>query len=294
MSAAILVIGATGTTGKNLVRLLAQNGHQARVTVRPTSNKSELEAFGVELVQADLNDLGSMLNAMNGIQKVYFATPLVPNMVELSSSIIRAAKNAGVKHLVKLSGGGAEFEWDSLAKWHRTVEIQMEMSGIAYTFLRANAFMQNLSNFHSRAIRDHGAFYDTTGDGKSAYIDAHDISKVAYRVLTEERHQNRAYYLTGPEALSGAEIATILSSVTGKVIKYVDVPVETARASMQDAGMPSEVVEALLEHNHLAKLGYTARVSDAVEVITGQKATYFEAFAQSEKEAFAARDAVAD
>jgi len=286
MSAAILVIGATGTTGKGLAKLLAKNGRETRVTVRPTSNKSELQALGVELVQADLNDVGSLVKAMGGINKVYFATPLVPNMVELSSSIVCAAKNAGVKHLVKLSGGGAEIELDTLARWHRAVEKEMEQSGIAYTFLRANSFMQNFSNFNAHTIRDHGAFYAPHGDGKSAHIDARDIAKVAYRVLTEEGHQNKGYYLSGPEALSGAEIANILSSATGKVIKYVNVPVEAARASMQGAGMPAELVEGLLEHYQVVQSGHAARVSSAVEEITGQKATYFEAFAQAEREAF--------
>ena len=106
MSAAILVIGATGTTGRELAKLLAKGNHKTRATVRSTSNKRELQALEVELVQAQLNDVGSLENAMDGIQKVYFATPLVPNMAELSSSIITAAKSAGVKHLGKLAGGG--------------------------------------------------------------------------------------------------------------------------------------------------------------------------------------------
>ncbi|WP_457096068.1 SDR family oxidoreductase [Lysobacter sp. P5_B9] len=287
MSANILVVGATGTTGKELVRLLAKSGHETRATVRPTSNRSELQTLGVELANADLNDVDSLVKAMNGIEKVYFATPLVPGMVDLSSSIVGAARRAGVAHLVKLSGGGAETELDTLAKWHRTVEKEIEQSGVAaYTFLRANAFMQNVSNFYSQTIRDHGAFYAPQGDGRSAYIDARDIAQVAHRALTEEGHGNKAYYLSGPEALSGAEIASILSSVTDKVIKYVDVPVEAARVSMQKAGMPPEIIESLLEHHHAIKLGYTARVSTAVEEITGQKPTCFEAFARAEKEAF--------
>ena len=286
MSAAILVIGATGTTGKELAKRLAKNGHQTRATVRPTSNTRELQELGVELVQADLSDVGSLVKAMDGIQKVYFATPLIPNMVELSSSIIRAAKSAGVKHLVKLSGGGAEIELDTMAKWHRAVEKEIEQSGIAHTFLRSNSFMQNFSNFNSHTIRDHGAFYAPHGEGKTAYVDARDIAQVAYRVLAEEGHQNKAYYLSGPEALSGAEIANILSSATGKVIKYVDVPAEAARTSMLGAGMPAEIVESLLEHYQVMKLGYTARVSGAVEEITGHKATYFEAFAHEERKAF--------
>ncbi|WP_219837125.1 SDR family oxidoreductase [Paenibacillus sp. R14(2021)] len=284
MSAAILVIGATGTTGKELVKLLAKNGHKTRVTVRPTSNTSELQALGVELVQADLNDVDTLVQAMNGIQKVYFATPLVPNMVELSSSIIRAANKAAVKHLVKLSGGGADM--DTMAKWHRAVEKEIEQSGMAYTFLQSNTFMQNFIKFNSRTIRAQGAFYEPYGEGKSAYIDASDIAQVAYRVLTEEGHANKAYYLSGPEALSGAEIADILSSVTGKSIKFIDAPVEAASAGMQKAGMPAEIVEALLEHYQMMKLGHTAGVSSTVEEITGQKATSFETFAQANKEAF--------
>jgi uncharacterized protein YbjT (DUF2867 family) len=288
MSATILVIGATGTTGKELAKILAKSGRKTRATVRPTSNKGELQVLGVELIQADLNDVGSLVKAMGGIQKVYFATPLVPNMVELSSSIIRAAKNAGVEYLVKLSGGGAEIDLDTMAKWHRAVEKEIEQSGIAHTFLRSNSFMQNLSNFNSHTIRDHGAFYAPHGDGKTAYVDARDIARVAYRVLTDEVHQNKAYYLSGPEALSGAEIANILSSATGKLIKYVDVPSEVARASMLGTGISAKIVEGLLEHYQVMKLGYTARVSDAVEQITGQKATYFGAFAQEQRKAFVA------
>jgi uncharacterized protein YbjT (DUF2867 family) len=284
MSATILVIGATGTTGKELVKLLREHGRETRVTVRPSSNTSELQALGVELVQADLKDVDSLEKAMKGIQKVYFATPLVPNMVELSSSVIQAAKKAGVKHLVKLSGGGAEL--DTLAKWHNAVEKEMEQSGIAYTFLRPNTFMQNLVKFNSNTIRDHGAFYAPHGDGKAAYIDSRDIAEIAYRVLTEEGHENKAYYLSGPEALSSAEIASILSSVTGKAIKFVDVPVEGARASMLKTGMPAEIVEGLLEHYNIMKLGHTAKLSSTVEDITGKKATTFETFAQENKGAF--------
>src|SRR5262249_8695962 len=145
-------------------------------------------------------------------------------------------------------------------KWRRAVERDMENSGIAYTFLRANSFMQNFTNFNAHTIRDHGAFYAPHGDGKSAHIDARDVAKVAYRVLTEEGHQNKAYYLSGPEALSGAEVANILSSVTGKAIKYVNVPIEAARASIEGTGMPAELVEGLLEHSQVVKSGHTARV----------------------------------
>lgn len=286
MNSTILVIGATGNIGKELVNLLVTHGHAVRATVRSTTRTEELKSLGIEMVEADLQDSSALKAAMNGVDKVFFVTPGVPNMVELSSNIIQAAKQAGVKHLVKLSGAGAELEAITLAKWHRAAEKEIEQSGIAYTFLRPNSFMQNIVNFNSYTIKDHGAFYAPMGDGKVALIDARDIAKVAFRVLTEEGHENRAYYLSGPSAISYGEIADILSSVTGKPVNYVDVPADAARQSMLEAGMPTVVVDAMLELYHIIKLGYTAEVSSTVEEITGQKATSFETFARDYKGAF--------
>lgn len=207
--------------------------------------------------------------------------------MELSYNIIQTAKESGVKHLVKLSGAGAELEAITLAKWHRAVEKEIEKSGIAYTFLRPNSFMQNIVNYNSYTIKDHSAFYAPMGNGKIALIDARDIAKVAFHVLTDDGHENKAYYMSGPSAISYREIADILSSVTSKSIKYVDVPADVARQSMLETGMPAVIVDALLELNHINKLGYTAEVSNTVEEITGQKkATSFETFAQDYKDAF--------
>jgi uncharacterized protein YbjT (DUF2867 family) len=286
MNSTILIIGATGNIGKELTKLLAENGQKVRVTIRPTSRSEELKALGVEMIHADLHDPSSLKEAMNGIEKVLFATPFGPNMVELSSNIIQAAKVAGVKHLVKISGAGAELEAITMAKWHRTIEKEIEQSKLAYTFLRPNSFMQNIVNFSAHTIRDHGAFYAPIGEGKIAMVDARDIANVAFHVTTEKGHENKAYYLSGPEAISYHEIADILSSVTGKSVKYVDVPAEAARRSMLEAGMPGETVDALLELYHINKLGYTAEVSNTVEEITRQSATSFETFAKDYKEVF--------
>jgi uncharacterized protein YbjT (DUF2867 family) len=286
MNSTILVIGATGNIGKVLTNLLAKNGQKVRVTIRPASQIEQLKELGVELYQADLLDLSSLKKAMNGIEKVFFATPFVSNMVELSRNIIQAAKETGVKHLVKISGAGAELEAITMAKWHRTIEKEIEQSGITYTFLRPNSFMQNIVNYSAHTIRDHGAFYLPIGEGKIALVDARDVAKVAYQVLTEKGHENKGYYISGPAAISCHDLAEILSSVTSKPIKYVDVPTERARQSMLEAGMPTEIVGALLELYHINKLGYTKEVSNTVEEITGQKAISFETFAKDYKEEF--------
>ncbi|WNB91087.1 SDR family oxidoreductase [Bacillus sp. NEB1478] len=286
MNAKFLVIGGTGNIGKELTKLLAKNGQKVRVSVRPSSKTEELKALGVELVHADLQDQSSLKEAMNGIEKVFFAAPFVPNMVELSLNIVQAAKEAGVKHLIKISGAGAELETITVAKWHSAIEKEMEQSGIAYTFLRPNSFMQNIVNFSSHTIRDHGTIYAPIGDGKVALVDARDVAKVAYSVLTEVGHENKAYYLSGPEAISYHKIADVLTSVTGKPVQYIDVPAEGARQFMVEAGMPTEIVDALIELYHINKLGYTAEVSETIEKVTGQKAASFESFAKDYKDAF--------
>jgi uncharacterized protein YbjT (DUF2867 family) len=286
MNPTILVIGATGNIGRELTKLLAEGGHNVRATIRPSSKTDELTTLGVEMINVDLNNSSSLKEAMKKIEKVFFATPFAPNMVELSHNIIEAAKEADVKHLVKISGAGAELEAITMAKWHKTIEREMEQSEIAYTFLRPNSFMQNIVNFSAHTIKDHGAFYAPIGDGKIALIDARDIAKVAYHVLTEEGHENKAYYLSGPKAISYQDVADILSSVTGSEVKYVDVSADAAKQSMVESGMPAELVEALLELYHINKLGYTAEVSNTVEELTGQKATSFETFAKDYKEVF--------
>ncbi len=286
MKSTILVIGATGNIGKELIKRLVKTDHTIKAAVRSSSNTEELEKLGVEMITANLTDKPSLIAAMQGVNKVFFAIPLSPNMVELSRNIILAAVESGVTHLVKISGAGAELEAITMAKWHRTIEREMEQSGIHYTFLRPNSFMQNMINYSSHTIQDHGAFYAPMGEGKVSLIDAGDIAHVAFHVLTEAGHENRAYYLSGPEALSPEETATILSSVTNKKITYVDVPAEAAQKSMIDSGMTLEMANVMLELYSINKLGYTAEISNSVEEITGQKPTSFKKFAEKNKETF--------
>ena len=180
MKSTILVIGATGNIGKELIKRLVKTEHTIKAVVRSSSNKEELEKLGVEMITANLTDKPSLIAAMKGVNKVFFAIPLSPNMVELSRNIILAAVESGVTHLVKISGAGAELEAITMAKWHRTIEREMEQSGIHYTFLRPNSFMQNIVNYSSHTIRDHGAFYAPMGKGKVSLIDAGDIAHVAF------------------------------------------------------------------------------------------------------------------
>ncbi|WP_160847373.1 SDR family oxidoreductase [Pontibacillus yanchengensis] len=286
MAKSILIIGATGNVGLPLTKMLSEHGYDVKAAVRSSTNVEVLRALGVETIQADLRNFFSLMNAMNLVEKVFFAVPFVSSFVQLSMNVVKAAEEAGVEHLVKLSGSGAQYEAIQLAKWHRIIEREMMKSGLHYTFLRPNSFMQNFTNFSSGTIDDHGSFYLPLGEGRVSFIDARDIASVAYHVLTEKGHDGQAYELTGPEAISCAHVASSLSNVLGKEIRYNGITEEEARQMMLEEGLHAGIVEARLELYQLNRLGYSSAITNTVRDITGKSPYTFEQFAWDYRERF--------
>ncbi|KGP72837.1 SDR family oxidoreductase [Pontibacillus yanchengensis] len=286
MAKSILVIGATGNVGMPLTKMLSENGYDVKAAVRSSTNVEDLRALGVETIQADLRNFFSLMNAMNLVEKVFFAVPFVSNFIPLSMNVIKAAEEAGVEHLVKISGSGAQYEAIQLARWHRSIEREMMKTGLHYTFLRPNSFMQNFVNFNSGTIGDHSSFYLPLGEGRVSYIDARDIASVAYHVLTEKGHDGQAYELTGPEAISCAQVASTLTNVLGKEITYCGITEEESRQMLIEEGLHESIVDARLELYQLNRLGYSAAITNTVTDITGKSPYTFEQFARDYKERF--------
>ena len=287
MTDTILVIGATGNVGSHVVKQLADVGANVRAAVRSPRKAEALKSHNVSLAEFDTDKPETVESALQGVDKVFLLTPLVPNMVELSNSLVEVAKKAGVKHIVKSSGMGAEVEPGiSLTRWHRAAEKGIEASGIAFTFVRPNGFMQNYTNFSGSTIKTQNTFYLPMGDGKVSHIDARDIASVAVAALTQDGHEGKAYEITGPEAISNEQIADIISQVVGRKINYVDVPEDAAREEMKKLGMPDVLVEANIELYNLYKAGYAAEVTPVVEQVTGKKPISFEQFAKDNADAF--------
>jgi uncharacterized protein YbjT (DUF2867 family) len=204
---------------------------------------------------------------------------MAENQVEMCNRFVDQAKQAGVKHIVKLSAFGCDMEPGILlGRAHRAVEKYVEASGLAWTFLRPNNFMQNFIHFH--APDKQGNIYLPWGNGAVSFIAAEDIGAVAARALSSEGHAKKAYTLTGPEALTVAEAAETLSQATGRTIKYVDVPEEAARKAMLDMGMPKGAVDGLMELHAIDKAGYAATVTTTVRDVTGRPAKTFKEFAR--------------
>lgn len=283
MAGAILVTGATGTTGGEVARQLIAAGVKPRLLVRNPAKARGFEGKA-DIVQGDLNDAASLERAMRGVEKLFLVASGVDGQ-ELEKKAVDAAKKAGVKHVVKLSVIGAEAEAFTFARWHRPVEKHIEASGMAWTHLRPINFMSNALG-DAGSIKGQGAFYAPTGEGKTSIIDPADIGAVAVKALTEPGHEGKAYALTGPEALSGAEQAAILSQALGREVKFVDVPPEAARQGMAGSGMPAPYVDALMDLLGNMKAGKTAVVTDTVQKLLGRKAGTFADWAKRNAAAF--------
>ena len=289
MSDTMLVTGATGNVGSEVVKQLSGLGEDVRACCHTLSRADKIKGPGVEIVEFDYYKPETVEAAFKGAEKLFLlTTPLAGNIVEITAQLVAEAKNAGVKHIVQQSvHGGPDAEARLLPiRWHRQSEGVTEGSGIPYTFVRPADFMQNLSNFHGKTIREQNAIYTTAGDGKTGWVDARDIAAVAIEALTRDGHEGKIYATTGPEALSYDQVAEILSEVLGRKISHVNLSEEDARKGFDEAGFPDWVPDAAIESERFLREGGFEEVLPTVEEVTGKKPRSFEHFARDYAEAF--------
>jgi uncharacterized protein YbjT (DUF2867 family) len=282
----ILVIGATGTNGREVVQRLAEAGHWVRALVRSPEKADGLRLPNVELALGDLGDPASLDRAFVGVSRAFLVTAVEQRAVGWCRNAFEAARRAGTPHVVKFSGLGAGTAGSALLRQHGETDEMLKASGLPYTILRPNSFFQNML-WSAGTIKDHGAFYLPMRDGRQSLVDVRDIAAVAVKVLTDPGHEGQVYEITGPESLSYAEVAATLSRVLGKSVGYVDVPPEAARESMLKAGMPQWNADAVTELYGVFATGRFNYTTDAVKRITSQPAIPFERFAREKAAAFA-------
>lgn len=279
----ILMTGATGTTGRELVKLLQARGVPARVMTR---DPNRLRAAGLEIVRGDLADAKSLDAALAGIERALLLSAPDPRSVELQGHFIAAAKRAGVKHIVKVSSIAAELDSPCrFLRWHGEIETRLKDSGIPHTNLRPSFFMQNLL-WMADSIKAEGAFYAPSGNGRMGMIDVRDIAAVAFKALTEDGHAGNSYTLTGPEALSHAEAAEKLSRAIGRPVRHGDVSPSDFRTAMLGAGMPEWFADGLNELYAWVRDGGAERVTNTVAEVTGRPPIRFDEFARDCAAAF--------
>jgi uncharacterized protein YbjT (DUF2867 family) len=276
----ILVTGATGLNGKALVRTLSARGVPLRALVRSRAKAEEFSSLpNVEIVVGDMARPETLPAALDGVERAMLISSSDPAMFEVQANFIAAASKAHVAHVVKLSGIMPELDSPfRFARMHGEIERRLEASGMAFTHLRAGEFMPAYFR-QVPSIIAKGALFLPMENAKIASIDVGDIAEIAATVLTSSGHEGKIYPLTGPEALSMAEVAEKLSAATGRTIRYVNVAPEDAKNAQLAAGVPPYLADALAELFAERRKGKEAQVSPVAHTLLGRRPTSFYEFA---------------
>ncbi len=273
----ILVVGASGTVGSELSRLLAAAGH---ALVKTTSRKPT----SPDQVQVDLVTGACLKAAFEGVDRAFFlAPPGHANQEALLAPLIDEAKARGLRKVVLMTAMGADA--DEAAPM-RKAERRLEATGLPFNIIRPNWFMQNFNTFWIHGIQTAGQIFLPVGQAKGSFIDARDIAAVAAKLLTGDGLANQAFDLTGPRALDHADVAAILTQATGKAIGFTDITPEAMLQGLLGAGLPKDYAEFLVLILGYFRAGYAERTTDAVQQITGQAPRSIEQYAQDYRSAW--------
>ena len=273
----ILITGASGNVGREVLKQLADTGHGVRAAFQ-SSDKAFGVRSGVEVAIMDYNRPQTLRDALKDVDCVFLVGPVAANLAELEGKATDEIKRSGVRRIVKLSAMGPRDV--TFPRQHAESEDYIRSSGVDFTFLRPNGFMQNMVIYNGATIRAQSAFYGSQGEGQVSHIDLRDIAAVAVKTLTEDTHLGKVYTLTGPEALSNARMAEILSATLGREIKYVDLDPEQMRQALLAAGTPEWSANGILELNGLYRRGGASTVHLDVERVLGRKPTSFEQYSR--------------
>ncbi len=281
----ILLTGSTGSVGLALAKLLSQQGIPYRAMVRDVAKASALGLAGAEWVQGDFQDPASVRQALEGIERVFLLAPPVENIDRIEAAFLDIAADCGVRHVVNLSAVGAGLDVPHrFGLWHGRTEKYLQNSKLDFTILRPNFFLQNLLTM--TAMVQQGTLYVPAGEGKAPFVDVRDIAAVAAACLTDPGHEGKIYEVTGPVSIGYSDIAATLSEVLGRTINYVDIPVEAARSSILEMGMPAWLADALNELNVGLKENRFGTVSDVVSTVGHKPPIDLESFIRDHLDAF--------
>jgi uncharacterized protein YbjT (DUF2867 family) len=281
MNNKILVTGATGNIGSHVLHLLQDEN----VNIVAGVHNGAIE--GIDSVSIDYTDMDSLEKAMQGISTVFMVIPTHPDMIQWGKNLISAAKTSGIKHIVRLSTSLAKNNSQLKAiELLCTTDQNVKTSGIDYTIIAPQFFMQNFINFYADDYNS-GAIYLPAGNGKIGWVDLMDIAAVSVAVLLNtEKFKGQTLDVTGNENLSYTEALDQMNEVLGKKSKYISVSDEAAIKAMQDKNFPSFIIEFMLSLNHAVVNGYAEEVTDVVEQLTGRKPISFKQFVADNKEAW--------
>lgn len=285
VDAKILVTGATGTNGREIVRQLTARGIAVRTFVRG-AGRVRWDTPLAQETEGDLSDGPSLERAMVGIEKVFAISPLGATAVRLCENVIIAAKRAGIRHLVRLSALGADRRSGAeILRQHGEVDAMLAASDLRYTILRPNAFFQNLLA-SAPAIKEQGRLFAAVGEAKLSLVDVRDIAEAAVRVLTEPNHEGRSYALTGPESLSYRDLARELTRLLTRPIVYQPVTPAAVEQALCAAGVDAWQAHAVAEIQGAFADGAFAKPTENLGALLARPPHFFADFLRDHAAAF--------
>lgn len=263
-----LITGATGDVGSRVVELLIRGGARPRVFVRDAHKATSRFGDRVEVFVGDLADPRSISAALEGIDEFFLLNsgPQIPSRDEAAA---KAAREANVKHLVKLSSLDVQ-QGLAIGAWHERGEAAVRASGIPFTFVRPTGFMSNLLAW-APSIKAEGVVRSSTGDGRRAFIHSSDIAAVVVKALTTRAYLRESLPITGPEALSFAEVTARIGAAIGKPVKFQPISDEEAGQRYSRISGSAEETEAHVSLWRAIREGRLATVTNNVERILGHK-----------------------
>lgn len=276
----ILVTGAGGTVGNEVAKQLESAKAPFRAAYSSRTKVDAARARGIDAVIIDYNRPETLRAAFQGSDKLFLLAPSALNQTQLELNAVEAAKAVSVRHIVKLSVWEADEEAFIFARVHRPVEKVIESSGIPWTFLRPNGFMQNVVTYMGETIKAEAAIYSAVGEAKISHVDVRDIAAVAVKALTGPGHEGKAYTLSGPEALAYSEMARELSKVLRRSINHISLSASDMKGGLLAAGIPEEMAEWLLDLDRYYREEHASRITNDIRQVTGRDPIPFDRFAR--------------
>ncbi len=279
----VLVAGATGTVGSEVVRRLATLGTDVRAGARDPQRAAAGLPPGVPAVRLDLEDATGWPAALDGVEALFLLRPPDVARVERLQPFLDAVVAAGVQRVVVLSVQAAG---TNPLLPHRALEKRVEATGLAWTHLRPANFYQNLLTVHREEIRDRSRISVPAGNGRTAHVDVRDLAEVAAAALTEPGHEGRAYELTAREAPTFAEIAGTLSAVLGRPVVYPRPGIVTFAREKRAEGVAPRLVLVMTLLFTTTRLGLAAHTSGELERLLGREPTTLRRFVEDHADAW--------
>jgi uncharacterized protein YbjT (DUF2867 family) len=280
---AVILVTTAGKVGAETARLLAQRGEPVRILVRDPEKATALAQAGAEVTQGDLDVSATIDAAMKGVSTVVLVSPAIPAQ-ELN--VVASAVRAGAGHVVKITSKASADSPIARRRGQAEIENGLIASGLGYTLLRNNAYMQNFL-MAAPSIAKTSSFGSAARDGRVGMIDARDAAAVAAQMAASpDPHAGKTYWPTGPEAITFSGAAAVLSKVLGRPITFHPLTVEEQMRAMTGIGLPESLAAMNAQAIALFADGDSDYVTDDVPSVLGRPARAFEQFATDYAAAF--------